>query len=117
MRVTVRSVEAGTVGSLETSKPHLVLATDSQEVEFIKDYFGNRPAIRGFDGFLVNVEDGEYTEVYGFEGNIANTYKPVYKITRTFSASTKKYSASKKPKSKSKSKSRKSATASVGRIR
>jgi hypothetical protein len=102
MKVTVRATEAGTVGSLEKEKPYLQLATDYQEVEFIKEYFGNRPAVQDFDGFLVNTEDGEYSEVYGFSGNIAYTYKTVFKITRTFSESKPK-SKSSKPKTKRKS--------------
>jgi len=107
MRVTVRATRAGTVGDFDKSKPYLELADNSQDVEFIKEYFGNRPAVEQFDGFLVNIEDGEYTEVYGFEGNIAYTYKPVYKITRTFSES--------KPKSKkAKSKKRTSPTSVRG---
>lgn len=86
MKVTVRATKVGTVGDLD-SRRDLSLATDSQEVEYIKDYFGNRPAVQDLDGFLVKIEDGEYTEVYGFPGNIAYTSKPVFKITRTFSES------------------------------
>ncbi len=89
MRVAVRKTLAGTVGSLE-KKPYLNLVDDSTEVEFIKSYFGDRPAVRDFGGFMVKIEDGEFTEVYGFEGNIGYTYKPVWKITRTFSESKSK---------------------------
>lgn len=87
MNVTVRATRAGTVGSLEKSKPYLQLADLSQDADAIKEYFGNRPAVEQFDGFMINIEDGDYSEVYGFEGNIAYTYKPVWKITRTFSES------------------------------
>ena len=96
MRVIVRATKAGTVGDFDKTKPYLQLADTSQDVEAIKEYFGNRPAVEQFDGFLVNIEDGDYSEVYGFEGNVAYTGKPVYKITRTFSED--------KPKSKSKTK-------------
>lgn len=101
MRVTVRATRVGTIADYDTSRPDLQLATDSQDVEYIKEYFGNRPAIKDFDGFLVKIEDGEYTEVYGFEGNIAWTSKPIYKITRTFSSSdSPKHKSTKKTKSK-----------------
>lgn len=95
MRAVVRATQAGTVGSLEKERPDLELADLSQDVEAIKEYFGNRPAVRPFDGFLVKIEDGEYTDVYGYHGNIAYTNKTVYKITRTFSPD-RKYSMGKK---------------------
>ena len=104
MNVTVRATRAGTVGEFDKTKPYLGVADTSQDVEAIKEYFGNRPAVEQFDGFLVKVEDGEYAEVYGFEGNIAYTWKPVYKITRTFSESKPKAKSVKKAKSKSRSK-------------
>ncbi len=97
MRATVRATPAGTVGSLEKEKPYLELVDLSQDTEYIKEYFGNRPAVQDFDGFLVKVEDGDYSEVYGFEGNIAYTYKPVFKITRTYSEARSKQH---KPKSR-----------------
>jgi hypothetical protein len=93
MRVTVRATLVGTVADLDL-RNDLTLATDSQDVEAIKEYFGNRPAVEEFDGFLVKIEDGEYTEVYGFPGNIAWLRKPVYKITRTFSESKPRESSS-----------------------
>ena len=107
MNVTVRATRAGTVGEFDKKKPYLQLATDSQDVDYIKEYFGNRPAVEQFDGFLVNIEDGEYTGVYGFEGNIAYTSKTVWKITRTFSESKPR---AKKPSTKRKSTKRSSST-------
>ncbi len=114
MRVTIRATRAGTVGSLEKTKPHLELNDLSQDVESIKEYFGNRPAVEQFDGFLVSVADSEYAEVYGFEGNIAYTYKPVWKITRTFSESRPRKS---KPKTKSTSRKRGGNPTSLGGMR
>jgi hypothetical protein len=70
MRVTVRATRAGTVGSLEKKKPYLQLVDLSQDVDAVKEYFGNRPAVEQFDGFLVDIQDGEYGEVYGFDGSI-----------------------------------------------
>ncbi len=114
MRVIVRATRAGTVGDLDKSKPHLSLATDSQEVDSIKEYFGNRPAVRDFDGFLISVKDGDYEEVYGFEGNIAYVYKPVFKITRTFLPDRKTKTVVGKVKRK---KGRGSGAAGIGGVR
>ena len=96
MRVIVRAKLAGTIADFDTPEYQ---PTDSSETEYVKEYFGNRPAVQEFDAFLVKVGDGDYDDVLGFHGNIPNIGKNVWRITRTFSES--------KPKSKTtKAKSR-----------
>jgi hypothetical protein len=60
----------------------LQLITDSQDVKEIYDYFGNRSNATMFDGFFVKIEEGDYSEVYGFHGIFTELNKELYKITR-----------------------------------
>ena len=60
----------------------LQLVTDSQDVKEIWDYFGNRSNATMFEGFFVKVEEGDYSEVYGFHGIVPELQKELYKITR-----------------------------------
>jgi len=75
----IRAKYFGTVADLN-SRRDLELATNSQDVNAIKEYFNNK-TINSFDSFFVKVEDGEYVELYGFNGNTAYISKPIYKIT------------------------------------
>ena len=81
MKITAK--QFGTVADLDQRRD-LTLMDDSTDVEAIKEHFGHHPAVMKFDGFLAKIEDGEYTEVYGYPGNIAYTHKTVYKIDRRF---------------------------------
>ncbi len=83
MRVIVTAKRIGSVADLDQRKD-LTLLDDSQDVEAVKEHFGHRPAVMQFDGFLAKIEDGEYTEVYGYPGNIAYLNKTAYKIERRF---------------------------------
>jgi hypothetical protein len=83
MRVRLTVKPAGTVADLDKRKD-LTLCDLSQDVESVKQNFGNSPKLDEFDGFLVKIEDGEYTEVYGYPGNIAYTSKPVFRIVQAF---------------------------------
>ena len=56
----------------------LHFASDSQEVEFIKSYFGDRA--NEFDSFFVATDNGDYSEVYGMYNNVPYDTKQVYKI-------------------------------------
>jgi len=69
----------GTIEDIQ-NREDLSLATDLQDTEFIKEYLGNHEDIEDFDGFFVNVKDGEYTEIYGFEGSVPYLYKSLWKI-------------------------------------
>jgi len=70
----------GTVNKLQ-DRDDLSLVTDSQDVEGIKDLYGNDKELEEFDGFFVKVGEGEYTELYGFHGITPYLKKPVYKVT------------------------------------
>ena len=111
MKAIVRAKLAGTVADFDTPEYQ---PTDSSETEYVKEYFGNRPAVQEFDAFLVKVGDGDYDDVLGFHGNIPNIGKNVYRITRMFSESKPK---SKATKAKSKSRSRGSNPTSLRGIR
>lgn len=68
----------GTIKNIE-NRYDLQLVTDSQDVKAIRDYFGN-PEWWDFEGCFVKVSDGEYDEVYCFEGIVPHLNKPLYKI-------------------------------------
>ena len=57
------------------TRDDLQLVTDSQNVESVKAHFGEIAS--EFDGFLVKVGDGDYIEVWGFEGIIPDLCKDV----------------------------------------
>ena len=102
MKVTVRAKLVGTIADFDTPEYQ---PTDESETEYVKEYFGNRPAVQEFDAFLVKVGDGDYDDVLGFHGNIPHINKSVYRITRTFSESKPRTARTAKAKSKSRSKS------------
>lgn len=98
MKAIVRAKLVGTIADFDTPEYQ---PTDESETEYVKEYFGNRPAVQEFDAFLVKVGDGDYDDVLGFHGNIPNIGKNVYRITRTFSESKPKAKTARKAKSKS----------------
>ena len=100
MKAIVRAKLVGTIADFDTPEYQ---PTDESETEYVKEYFGNRPAVQEFDAFLVKVGDGDYDDVLGFHGNIPNIGKNVWRITRTYSESKPKAKTA-KPKSKSRSK-------------
>ena len=79
MRVKIRVKDAGTVQNLNKRKD-LILVTDSQDVKAIKDHLGHHEDVEDFDGFFVKIEDGDYSEIYGFEGSVPWLGKSVYNI-------------------------------------
>jgi len=62
------------------NRDDLIFVSDSQDVQAIKEYFGNPPELEDFDSFFVKIEDGEYTEVYGVEGIVPLLEKDACKI-------------------------------------
>lgn len=82
MRCYVKAKEMGTIADLNKRKD-LTLLTDSQDVAEIKNYFGDRPAIKEFDGFFVKVGEGDIDEIYGFHGIVPNLGKTIWQIERT----------------------------------
>lgn len=53
---------------------------DSQDVAEIKEHFGNTAKLDQFDSFFACIADGDYQEVYGMQGIVPLTNKPVYRI-------------------------------------
>ena len=81
MKCEIKDKYAGVIGDLE-DRNDLQLVTDSQDVQDIKDYFGNAPAVEDYDGFFVKVGDGELDEVYAFVGSIPVLNKPIFEIVK-----------------------------------
>jgi hypothetical protein len=73
----------GTIRDLQ-KREDLTLVTDSQDVQAVKDQLGNSDALDDFDGFFVNVGEGEYTEVYGFQGNVPFLGKSLYCVSNVW---------------------------------
>jgi len=74
----IRTRRVGTIADLQ-GREDLSLVTEQQDVQAVKDHLGGR-GLEGFDGFLVKVGDGDYTEVYGFRGSVPSLGKPVYAV-------------------------------------
>lgn len=81
MKVKIWDEYAGNVQSIE-HREDLMLVTDSQDVDAIKDYFGNPEFMEDFGGCFVNVKDGEYADVFCFDGNVPYLNKSLYEIKR-----------------------------------
>ena len=79
-----------TVREFEIKFPDLVFVSDSQDVEAIKEHFGNHPDIEDYDSFFVEVGDGEYTEVFGMEGIVPHYDKYVYDVLEIIESTVKK---------------------------
>jgi len=73
----------GTINDIQDRRD-LMLITDSYEVKHILDYLGY-PATddddpMDFSGLFVSVRDGDYEEVYAFEGCVPYLYKDLWQI-------------------------------------
>jgi len=81
MAVIVRydAVPIGTIKDLEREHD-LTLVDTSQDLEEIAEYLGKPRWFRDFGGCFVKIEDGEYKEIYCYEGNTPTLNKDVYKI-------------------------------------
>jgi len=62
------------------SRPELMLITDSQDVQAIKEYLGSGEWLDDYDSFMVEVLDGDYGDIFGFSGIIPYSSYPVYRI-------------------------------------
>ena len=67
-------------GMLRDLPEKLSLVTDSSEVRYIRELFGNPPELAQFDGFTIQVDDGQITAVWGFHGNVPYLHKQAYRI-------------------------------------
>lgn len=77
LRLEIEEEPAGTIADLE-KRDDLELVTRDSDVQAIKDYLGGMAD--DYDGFFVKIEDGEYTEIYGFEGTVPDLDKEVTKL-------------------------------------
>jgi len=73
----------GTINVVQSRKD-LILVTDSLEVKWILDYLGY-PAVDDedpleFSGLFLAIKDGDYEEVFAFEGCVPYLYKDLWKI-------------------------------------
>jgi hypothetical protein len=68
-------METKTIGELPRN---LLLVTDSQESTAVKEHIG--PAADDYDSFFVAMGEGEYTEVWGFEGIVPWNWKTAWRI-------------------------------------
>jgi len=64
------------------SRPELILVTDSYQVQLIKDHIGNPEWANDYHSFFVEVQDGEYINIFGLEYIIPYSSYPIYKITK-----------------------------------
>ena len=60
-------------------KDYLLLVNNDYEVQEIKDYFKSK-IIDQYDSFFIDIEDGEYQEIYGYFGEIPDLKKEIYEI-------------------------------------
>jgi hypothetical protein len=65
------------------SDPELILLSDSQDIQSIKEYLGC-PEWFDYGCLFVKVGDGDYTEIYGCENNIPYLHEWVDTIEYEF---------------------------------
>lgn len=58
----------------------LQLVTDSQDMDAIGDYLGNPEWFKDFGGCFVKTKDGEYDELYCFDGIVPHLDKSLYAV-------------------------------------
>jgi len=73
----------GTIKEIKNRK-HLILVTDTLEVKWILDYLGYSAAYDGdrveFSGLFVTMGDGDYEDVFAFEGCVPYLFKDIWRI-------------------------------------
>lgn len=57
----------------------MLLVTDSQDVDALRNTSGI-DSEKEFDGYFAKIKDGDYEEIWGFEGIIPYTYKNVFRL-------------------------------------
>ena len=83
MRTRTVLEHVGTIAAI-ADRDDLTLVTDSQDRDHIRDHLGMKPDENGYyalDSFFVKAENGDYSEIYGFDGIVPGLHKPLYKIT------------------------------------
>lgn len=79
---TKRKIDAKFYGNIASvnDRDDLQLVTDSQDLEAIKEYLGKPEWFDDFGGCFVKVGEGDYDEIYCFEGSVPSLGKTLYKI-------------------------------------
>lgn len=62
------------------NREDLVLVTNSQDTEEIRQSLAHLKNVLKSDSFFAKIQDGDYVELYGFEGIIPLQYKTLIKI-------------------------------------
>jgi hypothetical protein len=83
----------GTINDIQ-DREDLMLITNSFEVNYILDHLGY-PAPDDedpidFTGLFVLVGDGDYDEIYAFEGSVPYLFKDLWRIDKQWTADSKK---------------------------
>jgi len=72
------------------NRDDLILVTDPLEVKWILDYLGyptfGVDDVFEFSGLFVTIRDGDYEEVYAFEGCIPYLFKDLWQIESQYSS-------------------------------
>jgi len=76
IRFEEEAAKGKTIADLN-NRDDLILVTDSQDVAAIKEMF---PQAADYDSFFAQVDEGEYLELWGFDGSVAYLDKSVYPI-------------------------------------
>ena len=73
----------GTISTIQDRKD-LILVTDQLEVEWILDHLGlpapNDEDLLDFSGLFVSIQDGDYVEVFAYEGFVPYLFKDLWMI-------------------------------------
>jgi len=79
---TKSKVDAKPIGTIRdiNDRKDLILVDTSQDVEEIKKYLGSPPWFDDFGGCFVKVGEGDYEEIYCYEGSVPYLEKTLYKI-------------------------------------
>ena len=90
MRVSLSIGKAASLNCIESrresaGKKRLHLLTDSQDVQSVKDSFGNKKALDRFECFFVSIENGDIETVYGCENSVPSSDETVYNINLRYS--------------------------------
>lgn len=82
----IKITPCGTIADLD-KRPELTLINDSQAVAELKSMIAmtkEMTQLEDYDSFFVNIQDGEYTEIYGYSGNTPTLSKRVDCIQSIF---------------------------------
>ena len=76
-------IYAGTIKDIQ-ERDDLILITDSQEVEAVLNHI-TFPSVADeitmeFSGLLVSIKDGDYLEIFAYEGTIPYLFENLWKI-------------------------------------